>query len=97
MDTLVVCLFSLVILCDGALVNARESRATDGLLVGILDCGNSPDAMRACGDAWLNDCPKDWDTETHMSRQEYARTCQRVAKERIKALIDDAVGRNPGE
>jgi len=52
---------------------------------------------RACGDAWLNDCPKDWDTETHMSRQEYARTCQRVAKERIKALIDDAVGRNPGE
>src|SRR5262245_20829600 len=95
---LLTCLLPLVVLCDGAYtkVCAQEPGPTDGPLVGILDCGKSPEAIRACGDAWLNECLKDWDASTHMSRAEYARTCERVAKERVKALIeDDAIaGRN---
>ena len=92
------CLLSLVILCDGvyAPISAQERSVTNGPLVGILDCGKSPDAIRACGDAWLKDCLKDWDAATHMTMQEFAQTCERVVKERVKALIeDDAVaGRN---
>lgn len=88
-------LLSVVILCDVAYapVSAQQSSATEGP-GGYLNCGTSPDTIRACGEAWLKDCLKDWDAATHMSRQEYAQTCERVAKERVKALIDDAKSGN---
>jgi len=40
--------------------------------------------------AWLKTCLSDWDRETHMSKGEWRATCQRVAAERRKFLIEEA-------
>src|SRR5262249_4003532 len=88
------CLLSLVTLFGVyAPVNAQEPSATDG----PLDCLTSPDAIRGCGDVWLKDCLKDSDATTHMSKREFRQTCERVAKERVKALIEiEDAARNLG-
>ena len=44
--------------------------------------------VRARGAEWLASCLNDWDRETHMTKQEWARTCQRVTRERVKFLVD---------
>lgn len=36
--------------------------------------------------ARFTQCMKDWDTKTHMTKQEWERTCRRVTDERIKYL-----------
>jgi len=38
-------------------------------------------------DTYFNDCAKDWDTSTHMTRVEWERTCRRVATERVRFRI----------
>jgi len=43
--------------------------------------------IRACGIHWVKLCKQDWDAGTHMTKQEYARVCQRVAEERVKYLV----------
>jgi hypothetical protein len=52
------------------------------------DCRGTPEAIRACGEAWFKDCLKDWDSATHMSKNDYARTCRRVVDSRVKALTE---------
>ena len=52
------------------------------------DCRATPEAIRACGEAWFKDCLKDWDSATHMSKNDYARTCRRVVDSRVKALTE---------
>ena len=52
------------------------------------DCRGTPESIRACGEAWFKDCLKDWDSATHMSKSDYARTCRRVVDGRVKALTD---------
>jgi hypothetical protein len=39
-------------------------------------------------DTYFNQCAKDWDTFTHMTRVEWERTCRRVAMERVRFKID---------
>ena len=38
--------------------------------------------------AWLKTCLTDWDAETHMTRKEWRTTCERVASERGKFLLE---------
>jgi hypothetical protein len=38
-------------------------------------------------DTYFNECAKDWDTFTHMTRVEWERTCRRVAVERVRFKI----------
>ena len=38
------------------------------------------------GPEYLAQCLKDWDRGTHMTRQEWARTCQRVVGNRVRFL-----------
>jgi hypothetical protein len=38
---------------------------------------------------WLKTCMADWDQATHMTKREWRTTCQRVATERGKFLLDD--------
>jgi hypothetical protein len=52
------------------------------------DCRGTREEIRACGEAWFKDCVKDWDKGTHMSKQDYARTCRRVVETRVKALVE---------
>ena len=38
--------------------------------------------------AWLKTCLTDWDAQTHMTRNEWRITCERVASERGKFLLE---------
>jgi hypothetical protein len=40
------------------------------------------------GNDYLAQCLRDWDAGTHMTKQEWARTCRRVAENRRKFLLD---------
>ena len=81
------CLLPLVSPCDGAYaqVGPQSPNAT-----ATTNCQGSADEIRACGDAFLKQCKEDWDAETHMSRQEYARACERAHQEMVDALIEAA-------
>jgi hypothetical protein len=35
---------------------------------------------------WHAECIRDWDRQTHMSKQEWADTCQRIVADRVKWL-----------
>jgi hypothetical protein len=39
--------------------------------------------------SWLADCLQDWDASTHMTREEWQTTCDRVAAERRIQLLQD--------
>ena len=52
--------------------------------------------VRARGAEWLASCLSDWDRATHMTKQEWARTCQRVTRERVKFLIEQNETVTPG-
>jgi hypothetical protein len=68
---------------------AAEKARTSTQLTSV-DCRKSPDKIKACGEAWLRECVRDWDRATHMTKQEFTRTCQRVVSERVKALSKEA-------
>jgi hypothetical protein len=38
---------------------------------------------------WLRTCLADWDQSTHMTKKEWRNTCERVATERGKFLLDN--------
>ena len=42
---------------------------------------------------YLKECLRDWDADTHMSRQEWARTCQRVVDNRAKFMREQGLSR----
>jgi hypothetical protein len=42
--------------------------------------------IRAQGTKWHDECMGDWDQQTHMTKQEWARTCHRVVDDRVKWL-----------
>ena len=60
--------------------------------------GKKPDATKKPGEAapkpvaaksdadGLEQCLRDWDAATHMTRQEWARTCRRVSENRRRFL-----------
>jgi hypothetical protein len=50
----------------------------------------SPDEILKRGAEYLEQCMKDWDAATHMSQQDWRRTCQRVSQDRVKFLLDQA-------
>jgi hypothetical protein len=42
--------------------------------------------IEARGAVYFEQCMRDWDAATHMTKQEWSRTCRRVADERMKFL-----------
>ena len=40
------------------------------------------------GEEYYKQCMEDWDKATHMSKQDWARTCRRVSGERMKFLLE---------
>jgi hypothetical protein len=46
----------------------------------------SPEAWMAEENTRFAQCLKDWDAKTHMTKQEWERTCRRVTDERLKYL-----------
>jgi hypothetical protein len=53
----------------------------------------SPDRVKeieARGAEYFAQCMKDWDPATHMTKEEWARTCRRVRDDRVKFLLKQA-------
>ena len=37
---------------------------------------------------YFDTCMKDWDAATHMTKEEWSRTCRRLAEERVKFRLE---------
>jgi hypothetical protein len=46
----------------------------------------SEEEIRAKGAEWHAQCMQDWDQQTHMTKQEWFRACQRTVDDRIQWL-----------
>lgn len=51
-----------------------------------VDASKSKADMRKVSDEQFKQCMQDWDAATHMTKQEWARTCRRVVDARVKFL-----------
>lgn len=49
----------------------------------------SPAEMRKLSDAFFKQCLNDWDAGTHMSKQQWQRTCRRLADNRVKFMVEE--------
>ena len=64
-------------------------------VVGALCAPGMPTALaqaltveeQQLAEIYFNECAKDWDTATHMTRVEWERTCRRVATDRVRFKI----------
>lgn len=54
----------------------------------------TPEELVKRGADYLQQCMQDWELATHMTRQEWRRTCQRVAQDRLKFLLEQAKDNN---
>jgi hypothetical protein len=83
-----VCAFALLLTWSGASAqsDAQSKRPSKG--VGTRAIGQNDQDLRARVDAWYKDCRSSWEATTHMSKRDYDRTCQRMARERIKYLSE---------
>jgi hypothetical protein len=54
----------------------------------VSDAKPKPAAAKASdkGAEYLAQCLRDWDAATHMTKQEWARTCRRVVEGRVKFM-----------
>jgi|SRR6476646_10616998 hypothetical protein len=90
--------WSMLLLAGAAGAHAQQaSKETSPPATAQSDCRGTAAEIRACGEAWFKDCLKDWDSATHMSKKDYARTCKRVAENRVKALIDQVRKQEAGK
>jgi hypothetical protein len=80
----------MLFICLPATTQAQtaSTASKETMTVPKSDCRGSAEEIRSCGEAWFKDCLKDWDSATHMSKQDYARTCRRVVDNRVKALVE---------
>jgi hypothetical protein len=49
----------------------------------------TPAEIRQLRDTDFKRCMQDWDVNTHMTKKEWERTCQRVVDNRIKFMIEE--------
>ena len=52
----------------------------------------SPAEVRKAAEEQYKQCLKDWEAATHMTKQEWQRTCRRLADNRAKFMVDFGSG-----
>jgi len=57
--------------------------ATAPATTGAVNTPMSDSEIQKLGAQYLTDCIQDWDRGTHMSKQDWTRTCRRVVQRRI--------------
>jgi hypothetical protein len=85
----VLCLLALSVLAQDTAF-AQSGRSQDGAAP-PASAGKSAEDMKAIKERvadWLKTCLTDWDRATHMTTKEWRVTCQRVASERGKFLLE---------
>jgi len=50
----------------------------------------TPEELAKRSADYLQQCMQDWEPATHMTKQEWRRTCQRVSQDRLKFLLEQA-------
>ena len=48
----------------------------------------TPAEIKQISDTYFKQCMQDWDAGTHMTKQDWERTCRRVVDNRVKFLIE---------
>ena len=87
----IVCLLA-VGLSGGIALAEPDQRSEAPLLSLIAAKGTSQEGSQSVGERiaqWLKTCLEDWDAATHMSRNEWRTTCERVSQERGKFLREN--------
>ena len=81
--SLVVCSLALGVLADGSAFAQSDQRQ---------ERSKPPEEIQAIKERvadWLKQCLDDWDRATHMTKGEWRTTCQRVAADRGKFLLEN--------
>lgn len=89
MRTLLITGSTWLLLASGTAINAQTGgrEARDPSKVPSI---GAPDEIRKRGADYLAQCIKDWEPATHMTKQEWQSTCQRVSLDRVKFMLDQA-------
>ncbi len=77
--------------CAAAQAPTSSDRPAGKALAPVSDADEA--GIRQRVDQWLRSCLANWEKDTHMTRSEWQATCERVAKERSKALMDEKMPR----
>jgi hypothetical protein len=86
-----VCLLAIGLLANGAAF-AQSAQRPRGSTAASPLAGKSTEEIRRINERvadWHKTCLEDWDQATHMSKQDWKITCQRVATERGKFLLSE--------
>jgi len=89
-ELLVICLLAAGFLVDGTAF--AQSGTRPRRTASATPEGKSAEEIRQINErvtAWLKTCLTDWDAGTHMTKQEWNATCNRVAMERGQFLRED--------
>jgi hypothetical protein len=87
---LALCFLALGLLTDG-IAFAQPARRPDAAAPAAEKSAEDMQAIKERVADWLRTCLADWDQATHMTKNEWRVTCQRVATDRGKFLAE-----NPG-
>ena len=93
----IVCLLAVGLSGGIALAEPDQGSKTPSPLL-IAAEGTSQEGSQSVGDRitqWLKSCVDDWDAATHMTRNEWRTTCERVSQERGKFLRENPSSKPP--
>jgi hypothetical protein len=92
-----VCSLSLFVASVGAFAQSTADPASLGLPKVQLPNATpgiggttSEEEIRTKSAQWRDECLRDWDAQTHMTKKQWADTCQRVVGNRVQWLRDRA-------
>ena len=87
-----------LLLADGSVVSVASGAGLESLKPSLRTTrvqarppgDRSPEEIRKRGAEYLTQCLKDWEPATHMTKNDWERTCRRVAQDRLKFLLEQA-------
>src|SRR6516165_6924779 len=90
-----VCSFTILVASVGAFAQSGADPASPGLpkvqlpiATPGLSGTTSEEEIRTKTAQWRDECLRDWDVQTHMTKKQWADTCQRVVGNRVQWLRD---------
>jgi hypothetical protein len=86
MHKLLISIFLLWGVADGVAVAQSTAKPKPEALG--KDGTESPAQLRQRSDEYFAQCMRDWEVATHMSKQDWAKTCRRVVDRRVKFMLE---------
>jgi hypothetical protein len=82
-----ICGLSAIIACGAAHAQSDDQSSASSVAAAraaLPNSGEKPDQQQARRRNWFARCMQDWDAGTHMTKNDWERTCRRLAGERTK-------------